>query len=320
MPTENDFRAFEATIKNLWRVSERAAAIEKQYASASDRNQFYQWRVDAVRPGGPEPPLSTREILTKLQSTNLRNPSQREAMELAINSGFEAAYLPLGVDAPGNHYRVWLRTNALVVNPTKTDITRTLLPPSILGVNTDCVVSRTTNHRKETSEESNVSNETDDTSTGGFVCFQIGQVESRAGRRADEANYESEEWSYTGFGLVMRFSSNGDSEGLYLLYDFWPEDLVAGNFARDRRISDASWGKLPGFELQFSCAKIAEKEDIENLSEGFKLNSKILLSMRSALSVVLLQEQLALLYEQKCKETNRKSLPFLSGILISMWL
>src|SRR5271170_1444142 len=102
---------------------------------------------------------------------------------------------------------------------------------------------------------STTSNDTDD-GEGGFVFHQLGTLEYFAGDSNQIINmYELGRgtWLSTGF-CVVRFSSTGQSKGIYLIYDMFPE-----NDYRDRVEieSDNIWGRLvPDAALQFSCAKV----------------------------------------------------------------
>jgi hypothetical protein len=64
-------------------------------------------------------------------------------------------------------------------------------------------------------------------------------------------------WLPTGFTVVVRFGRNGAANGIYIVYDFYPEDAWGD---RDTKITGDHWGRLPDdkYSQQFSIAKLAD--------------------------------------------------------------
>jgi hypothetical protein len=76
-------------------------------------------------------------------------------------------------------------------------------------------------------------------------------------------------WLSTGFCVVVRFSSAGQSKGIYLIYDMFPEHDY---WDRVEIESDNTWGRLMlDAALQFSCAKVgATLRELQPGVTGFK--------------------------------------------------
>ena len=210
----------------------------------------------------PRPPVPTADLLQLIGKTNINSESQRDGLKSAISSGFLPAYLPFGTYVNGDLYRVVVDTHALVTH-TNSSTTRPLLPPYILGVNTNAPSNST--HQKL------ASNESDDALTGGFTCIQLGQVECFYGADALDP-VQCDCWEYTGFCAVISFTSSGRASGIYFIYDFYQVDKCAGmnTDRKERNFDKQLWGLLPNSQVQFSCAKVAEEKDITNLTQDFQ--------------------------------------------------
>ena len=61
----------------------------------------------------------------------------------------------------------------------------------------------------------------------------------------------------TGFRVVVRFGRDGAANGIYIIYDFYPEDAWGD---RETKIPGYYWGHLPDHKSnqQFSIAKLAD--------------------------------------------------------------
>jgi hypothetical protein len=57
----------------------------------------------------------------------------------------------------------------------------------------------------------------------------------------------------------MRFTRSGGANGLYIIYDFYPEAQDGTSRRVDQRVEHMVWGYLPGGGRQFSIAKIADE-------------------------------------------------------------
>ncbi|KAH0562966.1 hypothetical protein GP486_002467 [Trichoglossum hirsutum] len=111
------------------------------------------------------------------------------------------------------------------------------------------------------SEESTKSNESDDYEYVGFVFHQIGDLEYWADNPEDLRSYKDAAegtWYPTHFYAVIRFGRNGAANGVYVMYDFYPEDEY---LEERRKIDDNDWGYLPRAltDQQIAFAKIADK-------------------------------------------------------------
>src|SRR5579862_7014159 len=111
------------------------------------------------------------------------------------------------------------------------------------------------------SKESTKSNESDNSDSAGFVFHQIGNLEYWGGNPDNLRTYEDAAngtWFPTRFHAVMRFGRNGAANGVYVIYDFYPED----EYLQERRkLDDPDWGHLPSdlLDQPISIAKIANK-------------------------------------------------------------
>jgi hypothetical protein len=66
-------------------------------------------------------------------------------------------------------------------------------------------------------------------------------------------------WLPAEFCVVMRFTRSGGANGLYIIYDFYPEAQDGTSRRVDQRVEHMVWGYLPGGGRQFSIAKIADE-------------------------------------------------------------
>ena len=273
-PTNEDFEEFLQSTKGLWKCRDIDAAVNQRWTSAEDRIAYYKWAQATVlqRSTKHPPAMPAQELIQLITSSNFNNESHREAVAQAVQPVKWGSVLPVGMEANGETYRALRRTDALTTQSTA-PINRELLPPYILGVNTD-LPSHPSNptHEQENSGESAISNETDDSRIGGFTFFQLGQLERFCGTDVSDPD-QRHAWEYTGFGIVVRLTPSGRAEGVYIIFDFYPEDPEMSDMSRKIRSSDSViWGWLPNSEIeavQFSCAMIADR--ITDLSQDYKL-------------------------------------------------
>jgi hypothetical protein len=276
-PTKEDFEKFHQSIKGLWKGRDIDAAINQRWTFAEERSAFYGWaQAQVVQRSTKHPPaVSAQDLIQLIISSNFNNQSHREAVARAVQPvkyGSVREYLPVGMEANGETYRMLRRTDALTTQSTAS-VNRELLPPYILGVNTDLPLHPSTlAHDKENSGESAISNETDGSPIGGFTFFQLGQLERFCGTDVSDPD-QRYAWEYTGFGVVVRLTPSGRAEGVYIIFDFYPEDPEMSDMSRKIRSSDSViWGWLPNSEIeavQFSCAMIADR--ITDLSQDYNL-------------------------------------------------
>jgi hypothetical protein len=133
---------------------------------------------------------------------------------------------------------------------------------NVLGVNTNVQPAIPFRSRKANfPEESTKSHESDDPDYAGFAFHQIGNLEFRGGNPDNLRTYEDAangNWFPTLFHAVMRFGRNGAAKGVFIIYDFYPED----EYLQERRkLDDRDWGYLPSdvSDKPISIAKIADK-------------------------------------------------------------
>ena len=137
-------------------------------------------------------------------------------------------WIPVGNDWDGDIYSIvpgayGLRSDQLKPKTGGLE----LVSDNVLGVNTN-VQTRNPVGRREAnlSEESTQSNNSDDSDVGGFVFHQIGTLEYWGDEPENFQNMEDAArgpWLETGFCVVMRFTRSGGANGLYIIYDFYPE-------------------------------------------------------------------------------------------------
>lgn len=105
----------------------------------------------------------------------------------------------------------------------------------------------------------NQSNDNGDSDSGGFVFHQIGDVETWCDESDDLQTLNDTgkgDWMKTGFAAVMRLAPSGTPNGVYIIFDFHPENSTAD---RSPRYDLNHWGFLGKEGRQFSCARIANK-------------------------------------------------------------
>jgi hypothetical protein len=90
---------------------------------------------------------------------------------------------------------------------------------------------------------STASNGTDD-GEGGFVFHQLGTLERFAGDRSQTTSVDKlgrGAWLPTGFCVVVRFGSTGQSQGTYIIYDMFPENVEGDRVQIE---SGDTWSRL----------------------------------------------------------------------------
>jgi hypothetical protein len=110
------------------------------------------------------------------------------------------------------------------------------------------------------SEQVDALAKSDDTQITGFPFFQLGHLEyfPRDPKHLSQNDLFSEEWEDAGFGVGIRLSSTGGHEGVYIFFNFQPQN------DEDERWqwSGNGWGYLPvNKDQQIACARIADSVD-----------------------------------------------------------
>lgn len=277
MPTEQEFEAFDAYLDSADPYMAKEL-LEQNWPEPDDQLAYAVWKTPRIlaenrrakeeaRLRSPSPPFVPQGLLQMISATNFNIASELDALEEEI-CGASDKYLPLGVDVNGEQYRIRIDIDALVCR-SRTKISRPLHPEYLLGVNTHIPLHHGQAHVKESSEESNISNESDFLDTKGCVCLQLGEVMVHLTTDLQE----SLPYGRTGFAAVVRITRTGRADGIYLLYDFYQrDDETDFNLEREVR-TDGRWGILGDrtSDDRFSFAKVADAADIPNLSLDFKL-------------------------------------------------
>lgn len=261
MPTDQKFEEFEKeNFEKVLSIQEIRAAMQQKSTEQTDQDAWYEWclRTAFSHLRVARPPIPVPELLLLITKTNFNNSSDVKLLKEAINSGSERGKLSFG-RCFDDHYRTALRTKGLI-NKAKPIPDRLILPSEYVGVNREAPV--------ELTHQQFVSDESDESSSPGFVSYQLGQVEQFEGEDLDAEDFGH--WQYTGFCAVIQFSTTGDATGIYLLYDFYQIDECSGfNLQLKNEHFPKCRGYLDGYEKPFWCAKIVDGKDIGSLSQGF---------------------------------------------------
>lgn len=135
------------------------------------------------------------------------------------------------------------------------------------------------------SEESNISNESTDADLQGFCFHQVGILEafkpdkeycidSRAElesqRQAEERDDLQEEyaWTPTKHVVVVRINAGGKPTGVYIICNMFPRSPHTGEKTRVRT-SGFDWGRLPMDSKRYAIAKMADS--IQHLGWGYDI-------------------------------------------------
>lgn len=194
---------------------------------------------------------------------NFNNVTSRGKLVNAIQRTI-VPWIPVGSDRNGEIYRIvpgayGLRPDEL---EPKTEVGRELVSLNVLGVNTNVQPKIPVGRRQaDLSEESSKSNESDDMDTGGFVFHQLGSLEYWGDEAENLTSYEDAAngvWLPTLFRVVVRFGTSGAANGIYIIYDFYPEDEDG---SRGQKTENECWGQLPEDKSgqRVSIARIANK-------------------------------------------------------------
>ena len=182
----------------------------------------------------------------------------------------------------GTYYKVTLSTRLQAKNAVWDD-KRQLMPKNILGINDNVepqspeLETRRQGHLPAESKQLSVD---DDFNCDAFHVFhQIGSMmyykDDFAAHGIERASNNREGWLDTGFAVVVDVTP-GRARGVWLIYDFWPIELIEG----DRwHVDDEDWGLLPVKDSrdevgvkQVSRIKIATSIDILGPDYEFDFN------------------------------------------------
>ncbi|KAL1967812.1 hypothetical protein VTN77DRAFT_2501 [Rasamsonia byssochlamydoides] len=183
-------------------------------------------------------PIPREDLIDVIDHVNYNNDVDRARLVTAIRRNV-VPWIPVGRDANGDIYRLVPNPRALLPDLLEPKVQNNkLVSLSVLGVNTN-VQPQKPRHRREDNlpEESTIANKSYESVGGGLSSTSSGS------------------WRYGGFCAVVRFGTNGLPSGIYLVYDFYPEDDITGN--RYPKTDRSDWGYLGERYEQFSVARIA---------------------------------------------------------------
>jgi hypothetical protein len=264
MPTEAEYAAFYEEIlrkHTSWSWEKTEQVIRERWKTDEDY-QGYRSYVRSVR-ARPErmvldmwTPVSREYLLETIKHINFNNSLDRAKLRDAISRD-SVPWVPVGrID--GKIYRFTPAPETLLPDELEPKVQNQLMPLSVLGVNTNVQPLKPVHRRKANlSEESTVSNESDDPGIGGFVFHQLGILEVWCDEPEKLQNYDDADdgpWQPAEFCVVNRFGTNGVPDGIYIVCDFYPEDDITGERYPK---SEEFWGYLG--DRQLSVAKIADR-------------------------------------------------------------
>lgn len=239
MPTVQDFEAFERSQDDAfkrqacpWTLENHEQHLKEMFPDSDDQWAYREWAMNKAKEDltKARTPISAKEMTEMLEGMNYNDIKSRIAVYRELYKEVRP-WIPIGRDEVGDLYRIVSQTDVLTSDRKPPD-THGVADFGILGVNTNVQPPKPACRRAANmSEESNVSNESDDQDEGGFVFFEIGTFQVLL----VESPYEIQsldgagkaDWSDTHFVAVMRVSRSGNANGVYLLYDFiWRDEMT----------------------------------------------------------------------------------------------
>ena len=263
MPTPSECEAFwnERLAKGY--KFDHGKSVREKWPTRDEQLEYYRWSKKRANEESAEflyTPTSREDFKEMVAKMNYNSTTDRGKLVSAVER-VVVPWLPVG-ERNGKAYRIFPGVYGLQSDQSMPKTNRELISANVLGVNTNVQPSKPARTRKgNLSEMSTRSNESDDPGTGGFVFHQIGTLEVWGDERHNLQSFEDAgrgPWLPTGFCVVMRFTKSGTANGLYLIYDFYPQDDLDN---REKRTEDNNWGCLPGdgTNEQFSLARFADQ-------------------------------------------------------------
>lgn len=217
---------------------------------------YYDWLDEQARKQAERlmDPISRSAMIDLITQTNFMDDLARGNLVSAMDWPL-VLWLFVGRDCHGDLYRIVPGPYGLIPDEHAGDLGDTLFC-NVLGVNIDVQPEQPPCKRESTrSKRSTKSTESGDTDGQGFVFYQIGELEIRY---TDDSHIENEDyddayWLQTGFHVVIRFGKTGDENGVYIVYDFHPED----DDGIRKRTTSETWGDLGRHEGHIALASIA---------------------------------------------------------------
>ncbi|KAH0533663.1 hypothetical protein FGG08_007605 [Glutinoglossum americanum] len=285
MPTDAECLAFwnEENARGFDGLMHMGDAVEARWPRRADYMAYFNWskkrREDEMMQPSLVPqedvkeniPALQEQLKTMIATTNYNSSTDRGKLAGALNRMI-APWLPVGRDRNGSIYRVVPGAYEMWPDRPDPETDREVLGKNVLGVNTNVQPEIPVHSRKaEFSESTKPGEESGDPEVGGFIFHQIGTLEHWGGWRRELScqDIKNGPWDPTEFYVVVRFGRNGAANGIYIIYNFYPEDEFGG-YVRGQKISDEYWGYLRWGDQQFSIAKIAD--DITELEFSHTLS------------------------------------------------
>jgi hypothetical protein len=274
--TEADFETFHAHLFGLrlfgWEAHHNA--LVQRFPNPTDREALAKWASARIRQSRVRDltPVDRDVLINTVDSMNYRNDYAQSVLVDWLERDVKP-WIPIGKDQT-THYRLVPGAYCLIAHKDNYNTPHKVLCENVLGVNTNVAPrkpARDRSRQQSMSEVSTASNGTND-GKGGFVFHQLGTLEYFAGARSQTTSMDKlgrSAWLPTGFCVVVRFGSDGQPKGIYLIYDMFPENDDGDRVEIE---SGNAWGRLvPDAALQFSCAKVgATLGELQPGSNGFK--------------------------------------------------
>ncbi|KAL1614616.1 hypothetical protein SLS54_009586 [Diplodia seriata] len=217
------------------------------------KDDYYRWMYGRheQRMKQCKTPASPEEFVAHVDGMNFHN---MQDADLLIDWQIRDVrpWLPLGHTSDGTGYRLLPKAYGLLPHDqlfNKESTPYKLLPPCFLGVNL-------TVQPREPSRTANRRDESDDNPPG-FEFQQLGVLQYCVGDLPDTMQEAAEgEWEPTGYYVVARIAPSGCIDGLYVLFDMFPEDEYTGIRSQ---ITRDIWGYMEPSNEKFTCARIGNR-------------------------------------------------------------
>ncbi|KAI9781162.1 MAG: hypothetical protein M1839_006270 [Geoglossum umbratile] len=255
MPPDEEFLAFW----NEWLAQPRKTrpdlkeTLHKRWPVKADRIAYYRWsgrRADERLYARQMTNISPEELTEMLATMNYNNEIARGKLVNVLERSV-VPWLPVGSDRAGGIYRIVPGAHGLLPDQQDPKTNRELVSMNVLGINTN--VQPAMPFRSLPNLTSLMTRTLQASYFTRSEILSTGVVILRT--YEDAANGT---WFPTRFHAVMRFERNGAANGVFVIYDFYPED----EYLQERRkLDDRDWGYLPSglSDQPISIAKIANK-------------------------------------------------------------
>jgi hypothetical protein len=275
-PTHADFEAFEQHLLNLRPVGWEGYhnAVVQRFPNPADQEALASWASAKITESTVRSltPVDRNNVINKVDSMDYRNDdAQTELVDWLERDA--KPWIPIGKDQT-RHYRLVPGAYCLIAHNDDYNTPHEMLCDNVLGVNTNVIPGKSAPDRDQQRDLLALSTASNGThnSESGFVFHQLGTLERFAGDRnqtTSMAKLGRGTWMSTGFCVVVRFGSTGQSQGIYIIYDMFPENAEGDRVQIE---SGNDWGRLvPDAPPQFSCAKIGTTlRELQPGSTGFK--------------------------------------------------